>query len=206
MIRIRFRPSRHDGGGMKIRAFAKTLTSRLLAVCCVTESPIQLLAFVSDFCVSELIMRQARNAVQKSGGDQTGGRRKGDLCRGNHHPDWSAFWMPSGCLLDAFWMPVGCLLDACWMDGRMRHETTPTVALTAIHATVVLPLSPSLPLPLSLSLPPSLETFFLSGVLSKILTGGGGRGSGGRPGLPGVSCPKKALRVPVSYISSRKPI
>lgn len=27
------------------------------------------------------------------------------------------------------------------MDGRMRHETTPTVALTAIHATVVLPLS-----------------------------------------------------------------
>ncbi len=102
-------------------------------------------------------MRQARNAVQKSGGDQTGGRRKGDLCRGNHHPDWSAFWMPSGCLLDAFWMPVGCLLDACWMDGRMRHETTPTVALTAIHATVVLPLSPSLSLSLPLSLSPSLS-------------------------------------------------
>ena len=39
------------------------------------------------------------------------------------------------------------------MDGRMRHETTPTVALTAIHATVVLPLSPSLPLSLSLPLP-----------------------------------------------------
>ncbi len=52
------------------------------------------------------------------------------------------------------------------MDGRMRHETTPTVALTAIHATVVLPLSPSLPLPLSLSLPLPVVVVVLPDVVS----------------------------------------
>ena len=81
-----------------------------------------------------------------SDGRETKGRPLPRQSRPRSHPDWSAFWMPSGCLLDACWMPSGCLLDACWMDGRMRHETTPTVALTAIHATVVLPLSPSLSL------------------------------------------------------------
>jgi hypothetical protein len=55
------------------------------------------------------------------GGDQTGGRREGDgretfaeaittTLTLTRDPDWSACWMPVGCLLDAFWMPAG------WMD------------------------------------------------------------------------------------------
>lgn len=48
------------------------------------------------------------------------------------------------------------------MDGRMRHETTPTVALTAIHATVVLPLS----LSLALSLPVVVVVVVLPDVVS----------------------------------------
>lgn len=83
--------------------------------------------------------------------NQGGIRRKGDLCRGNHHHHTHAHAHAHAhhhhhprpglvCLLAACWLPVGCLLDG-W-----TYETTPTVALTAIHATVVLPLSPSLPL------------------------------------------------------------
>ena len=52
------------------------------------------------------------------------------------------------------------------MDGRMRHETTPTVALTAIHATVVLPLSPSLSLSLPLSPSPVVVVVVLPDVVS----------------------------------------
>ncbi len=98
--------------------------------------------------------------------NQGGIRREGDERATFAEAITTRIGLPSGCLLDAFWMPVGCLLDACWMDGRMRHETTPTVALTAIHATVVLPLSPSLPLPLSLSLPLPVVVVVLPDVVS----------------------------------------
>lgn len=80
---------------------------------------------------------------RNQGGDQTKGRplpRQSPPRSRSPSPSPSPatrIGLPVGCLLDAFWLPAGCLLDACWMDGRMRHETTPTVALTAIHAMVL---------------------------------------------------------------------